>query len=376
MKIAVDWWSGDGQGDWAHAALKALSKRREGDLEVILFGDQGQIEKEISAHKLLKKHSDRIGIVDVRDYLDMNGDKVKQISDEEVLIPIDWNRSGVRGELSETSLGRALAAHKEGNVDAVISGTETGALIMSSIGMLSRDQRFRDLGYKKLPFCAPIPSQIGHNGVLIDAGATNGDIEPRHLVDFGLIGLAYHNVVQDGYMRLSSGRIGLLSRGHEVKKLPSQLYHEAHEMLLSLGDVYAGPSEPYALLSGDVSVLVSTGTDGNLVLKSIEATGKLAKANWENFIGMEWYKKLMLAVATGGNVVKFARSMDPNYYNGTPIIGIKGDVLKSHGGANLKGKTYAILNAARYIENGGRDTFFDELGRLTSMYKPVGEKVA
>jgi phosphate acyltransferase len=63
------------------------------------------------------------------------------------------------------------------------------------------------------------------------------------------------------------------------------------------------------------------------------------KANW-------WTK--LLALIASPVLMRFKKRVDPSRYNGATLLGLRGIVVKSHGGADVLGFRMAIERA--YIE--------------------------
>ena len=107
--------------------------------------------------------------------------------------------------------------------------------------------------------------------------------------------------------------------------------------------------EGNAVFSGNVDVVVADGFTGNVVLKTIEGAVK--------FIGgviKEEFKRSMLTKAAAllalPTLKNFKQRLDPRRFNGAIFLGLRGVVIKSHGGTDAEGFTYALQEAYHEIK--------------------------
>jgi len=105
---------------------------------------------------------------------------------------------------------------------------------------------------------------------------------------------------------------------------------------------YAGPIEGFQIFDGNVDVIVCDGFVGNIVLKSSEALF--------SFIGstikeeMVRNPKRMIGAALSKSAFRDMKvRLSPDQHAGAPLLGIKGNILKTHGSSNY----IAIANALR-----------------------------
>jgi glycerol-3-phosphate acyltransferase PlsX len=107
-----------------------------------------------------------------------------------------------------TSMGRAIAAVKAKEADAVVSGGNTGALMaMAKLAL-------RMLPGIDRPALAGLMPTLGENDVvMLDLGA-NTESDANNLIQFALMGAAYARVV----LELEAPRVRLLNIGSEEQK--------------------------------------------------------------------------------------------------------------------------------------------------------------
>jgi glycerol-3-phosphate acyltransferase PlsX len=238
-----------------------------------------------------------------------------------------------------TSMGRAIAAVKAKEADALVSGGNTGALMaMSKLAL-------RTLPGIDRPALAGLMPTLGDNDtVMLDLGA-NTESNTDNLVQFALMGAAYARVVLD----LDKPRVRLLNIGSEEQKGTDEL-KDASAVLKAaaekLGLRFDGYIEGHQMSRGDVDVIVSDGFSGNIALKTMEGTaryiGDLIRRAFANSIR----SKIGFAISRPATQL-LRHHLDPNNHNGGVFLGLNGLVVKSHGGANDIGIANAIQVAER-----------------------------
>jgi len=148
----------------------------------------------------------------------------------------------------------------------------------------------------------------------------------------------------------SRPRVGLLNIGSEDIK-GSELVKAAHQRLLASTLGYIGYVEGNDIFSGDVDVVVTDGFTGNVALKTMEGLAKLLAGRIRGeFTASPWRKLGALAAAPALRGLK--DRMDPRRYNGATMVGLKGVVIKSHGGADATAFAHAVRLAVVEARNG------------------------
>jgi glycerol-3-phosphate acyltransferase PlsX len=233
----------------------------------------------------------------------------------------------------DSSMRVALNLVKEGAAEACVSAGNTGALMATSRFVLKMLP-----GLDRPAICTALPSSKGHTWML-DLGA-NVDSDAEHLLQFALMGSVLAGAV-DGNSR---PRIGVLNVGEEEIKGNEQAKQAAK--LISDTDLnYAGFAEGDDIYKGDFDVIVCDGFVGNISLKTSEGLARMIA----EFIKLEFSRNLLtkLAALVALPVLKaFRRRIDPRRYNGASLLGLRGIVIKSHGGADALALANAIKVAA------------------------------
>ena len=104
---------------------------------------------------------------------------------------------------------------------------------------------------------------------------------------------------------------------------------------------YAGFIEGDGIFAGEADVVVCDGFVGNVSLKTMEGVAKMLKNMIREEAERSWLRKLSALLALP--VFRGLKSrMDPDRYNGASLVGLRGVVVKSHGGTTVEGFTSAL----------------------------------
>ncbi|MGD8309364.1 MAG: phosphate acyltransferase PlsX [Chromatiales bacterium] len=236
----------------------------------------------------------------------------------------------------DSSMRVAIDLVKQGEADAAVSAGNTGALMATARFVL-----------KMLPsvdrpaIITAIPSVHGQTWVL-DLGA-NVDCTAEHLFQFAVMGAELVSAV-DGLRR---PKVGLLNIGQEEIKGNEQV-KRAHDLLSASSLNYAGYVEGDAIYLGDVDVVVCDGFVGNVALKTSEGVAKMVRHFLERGFRRNVYTRIS-ALWAMPVIRQFRRMMDPRRYNGASLLGLRGIVIKSHGGADVLAFENAIRIAKKEV---------------------------
>ncbi len=306
--IALDAMGGDfGASVVVPAALDFI--KRDSEVDLILVGQTEEIERHLHGAPL--------------------GERLRIHHASEV-VGMDESPSKVLRGKKDSSMRVAIDLVKDGVADACVSAGNTGALMATARFVL-----------KMLPnvdrpaIIAAVPSIEGHTWML-DLGA-NVDCLTEHLFQFAVMGSELVAAVDN----IAKPRIGLLNIGQEEIKGNEQV-KSAHELLERSTLNYIGYVEGNDIYKGGVDVVVTDGFVGNVSLKSSEGVAKMIS----HYLKQEFSRNLLsrLAGLVAMPVInRFRRFVDPRRYNGACLLGLRGIVIKSHGGADV----LAFENAIR-----------------------------
>lgn len=319
VTIALDAPGGDyGVSVTVPAALNALS--RYPFLSLILVGRSEVLDPLVARHKV--RYGERLTV---------------QHASEEVSMH-ELPSQALRGK-KDSSMRVAIDLVKEGRADACVSAGNTGALMATARFVLKTVN-----GIDRPAICALIPSHGGHTHML-DLGA-NADCTPEQLFQFGVMGSALASAVYN----IPSPRVGLLNIGEEEIK-GNEKVKEAARLLGEAGRInYIGFVEGNDIFSKDVDVVVTDGFVGNVSLKTMEGLAKMiSQIIREEFKRTAFTRFLAFTALPVLHAIR--RRLDPRNYNGASLLGLRGVVVKSHGGSDMVGFASAIRIAILEVQN-------------------------
>lgn len=323
MHLAVDAMGGDaGPAATVAGSLRALAE--DSRLRITLFGEEARLKLFLDtaeAQQLVR--GGRLAL--------------RQCSQ---VIEGDDRPSRVLRDKPDASMARAIEAHAAGELDGCVSAGNTGALLGLGCHWLETFP-----GIDRPALCTAAPTADGHVW-LLDMGA-NLECSDLHLYQFALMGHQLARLV-DGN---DKPRIALLNIGSEAGKGPAMVRKAADRLRADGSLNFTGYVEGDDIFSGAVDVVVCDGFSGNLVLKASEGVVRTLAATLNAELRSSWLTRigawLCLPVLR-----RFAARVDPGRYNGAPLLGLRGVVVKSHGGAGAREFACAIHVAAAQVATG------------------------
>lgn len=244
----------------------------------------------------------------------------------------------------------AIDLVKSGDADACVSAGNTGALMATARFVL-----------KTLPsvdrpaIITAVPSLHGHTHML-DLGA-NVDCTAEHLFQFAVMGSELVTAVEG----VAAPRVALLNIGQEEIKGNEQV-KQANELLLRSSLNYVGYIEGDGIFLDDIDVVVADGFVGNVALKCSEGVAKFVRHSLSTQFKRTWFSRLA-GLAAMPILKQFRRTMDPRRYNGASLLGLRGIVIKSHGGADEMAFENAIHIALKEIHANIPKRIGEQVGR-------------
>lgn len=300
-RIAIDTMSGDNGLEAAIPAALMFLKEYT-DTALILVGDKALITAELS--DLKEQANDRLII--------QHASQVVTMGEAPAL--------ALRGK-KDSSMRVAINLVKENSADAAVSAGNTGALMATGRFVLRMLK-----GIDRPAICGAIPAANGHT-YMLDLGA-NIDSTAEHLYQFAIMGSELVHAI-DG---VDKPRVGLLNIGSEDMKGNEQV-KAAHEKLQNGEFNYIGFVEGNDIFHGDVDIIVCDGFVGNVALKTSEGLATMLSEEIKAGYTRSLYAKFAALISLP--VLKsFRQRFDHRRYNGASFLGLKGIVIKSHGGAD------------------------------------------
>jgi phosphate acyltransferase len=317
IKISIDCMGGDhGPSVTVSAALSFLT--HEPEAELVLVGLDDVIRAELKKHKV-ETHP-RLSIVHASEVVTM---------DDPLEVALRRKK--------DSSMRVAVNLVKTGQVQAFVSAGNTGALMAVSRYILKTIP-----GVDRPAICTLIPNQKDSPTYMLDLGA-NVDCGPHHLHQFALMASVLVTAVE-GKIAPS---VGLLNVGEEdikgndvVKQTALLLREDHHKGVLN----FYGNVEGDDIFKGTTDIVVCDGFVGNVVLKASEGLAKFVKSTLTVELKSSVFGMLGALIAKRA-LKSFSRRMNPSRYNGASLLGLRGLVFKSHGGADAYGYEWAIRRA-------------------------------
>jgi len=252
-----------------------------------------------------------------------------------------------------SSMRIAINLVEQGEASACVSAGNTGALLATArfvLGMVP--------GIDRPAIVSAVPSTGGYT-VMLDLGA-NPDCNDDHLVQFAVMG----SVIASDLHGIEHPRVGLLNVGEEDIKGTEEI-KAAHKRLTGSALNYCGFVEGDKIFSGDIDVVVTDGFTGNVSLKTMEGLARFISGAMKEEFTRSAVRKIG-AIAAAPTLKALKARLDPRAYNGASMVGLKGVVIKSHGGADRMSFANAVRVAVTEARNGVPDQIVDLLARVSA----------
>ena len=340
ISIAIDAMGGDNSPDKIIEGIKIFIDKNKlnNDFQLNLFGKKELILEKIKKYNI---NTDLINII--------NSDKVVS-NDETPLTAIKNSKN--------TSMWNCIHHQLSGESEISLSAGNTGVLLVISRMILKMMENV-----SKPALAALWPSKENFN-VVLDLGA-NIDCNEQNLVDFAELGSAlYKSLFPNKKPLVSLLNIGSEEiKGTEILKKTSKKLRE-----LSSDDnfVYNGYIEGNEIMSGNSNIIITDGFTGNIALKTAEGTAKFITQNLKETL-LESFLSRVSLIFSYFALKKFKKKLDPRKYNGAILLGLKGPVVKSHGGTDSLGFYYSIDLCYRIVKGNLMSQIKNNLAHLKSV---------
>lgn len=290
------------------AAISFLKK--QADAELVLVGVEDVLRAELKKH-----HAENNPRISVR-----NATEVVTMDDP---VEVALRRK------KDSSMRVAIELVKDGSANACVSAGNTGALMAVSRYVLKTMA-----GVDRPAICSIFPNQKNGPTYILDLGA-NVDCTPDHLHQFAIMGSVLCSAIE-GNPRPTVGLLNVGTediKGNEAVKATGLLLRADHER----GKLnFFGNVEGNDIFKGTVDVVVCDGFVGNVMLKAIEGLSRFMKTT---------FKESVMSMLGAVLARKALKKLNPERYNGAALLGLKGLVFKSHGGANAYAFEWALKRA-------------------------------
>lgn len=321
-------------GDQAPEAIVSgavdAARLGNGKYEVVLVGDEKAIDQELSKHRFIKKLP--ISIVHASEQIEM-----------------DESPAAALRKKPDSSILVAFGLHAKGDVDAVVSAGNTGAVMGAALFTLKRCE-----GVLRPALGAFFPHEFGVC-FMLDLGS-NVDCKPEQLAQYGLMGSIFYDKIMD----VKNPRVGLLNIGEEPGK-GNEASQKAYELLSQCPINFVGNIEGRDILKGNSDVVVCDGFVGNVLIKFSEGLQSMIPVSLKRKVGTN------IAGLVGHYLIRpkfynMLKIFDYQEYGGAPLLGIKGNCIVAHGRSTPRAIRTAIHEAWKMVNE--------------NVYQHIEEKIA
>jgi phosphate acyltransferase len=222
---------------------------------------------------------------------------------------------------------------RRGEADAVVTAGHTGAAMAAAILRLGRLP-----GVDRPALAVQMITDTG-TLVLLDIGA-NPDSTAENLVQYAHMGAIFAERV----LGVTSPRVALLSIGEEKGKGDARI-QRATELLDATSLRFEGNVEGKDLTRNLADVVVCDAVLGNVVIKFFEGLSTFIFDLWRAEFYGSWRGRLAGALMRPG-IARIRGTFDYERVGGSPLLGVKGTVIITHGRARRRMIGFACEVAA------------------------------
>lgn len=301
MKIAVDAMGGDFAPKAIIEGVVLAANELPDTVKIVLIGRQSVI---LDTLRDLKYPAGSIEIVHTDDVIEMDEHPTRAFSQK-----------------PNSSIGAGFKLMKEKQVDAFCSAGNTGAMMVGALFTLKTVGNIQ-----RPPIAGFFPLKNGKYSLMLDIGA-NADCKPDVLSQFAELGSLYAKF----YFGIDNPRVGLLNIGEEEQKGSTVTQAAYQIMKINKKINFIGNIEGRDMFDGKADVIVTEGFTGNVLFKMGESLFEYAH---EQGIHDPLINRMNYEVA-----------------GGSPIIGVKGNVIVAHGISSPLAIKNMILLAKNQIES-------------------------
>ena len=333
-KIVLDAMGGD-EAPRCNVEGAVMALAEDQDLSLILTGPEPVLKQLLEEQKKAGRTWDE--------------DRLTIVHTDEVIANDEHSPAEAVRAKRDSSLGLAFSMVRAKEADGMVSAGNTGAVLSGGTLIVGRIK-----GVQRPALTLPLPTGNPPT-VMLDVGA-NMDAKPAYLVQFAHMASIYYRSMYD----VKEPRVSLLNVGVEEGK-GNDLAKEVYDLLKSDERIkFAGNIEARDVMLGTTDIVVCDAFAGNVFLKSVEGTAKYIVNLLKDGISASLKAKigalLMKKVLKG-----MKNSLDPSSVGGTPLLGVKGAVIKAHGNSDGRAIMNAIKQCSRFIASGVNEQIEQEI---------------
>jgi glycerol-3-phosphate acyltransferase PlsX len=255
------------------------------------------------------------------------------------VIEMDEHPALALREKRDASITVACDLVRNGSADAIVTAGHTGAAMAAAVLRIGR------LPGVDRPALAVQMVRQGRPFVLLDIGA-NPDSTPENLLQYARMGTIFAERV----IGVEAPRVALLSIGEEKGK-GDQRIQRATELLDASDLHFVGNVEGKDLTTDMADVVVTDAVTGNVVIKFFEGLSTFIFDLWRDEFGGGIRGRLAYLLMRPG-ISRIRRVFDYERAGGSPLLGVKGAVIITHGRAKRRMIGFACEVAANTARTG------------------------
>ena len=274
------------------------------------------------------------------------------------LVAMDEPPADALRKKKDSSMRVAINLVKEGRAHACVSAGNTGALMAIARFVLKTLP-----GIDRPAIASQLPTRRGVV-TMLDLGA-NVNCSAAQLVQFAAMGSALCSAVEG----IERPTVGLLNIGEEDIK-GNELVKETAELLKVSGLNFQGNVEGDDIYKGTTDVIVCDGFVGNVALKTSEGLAAMLY----DFLKAEFTRNPLTklsALFAYPVLMAFRRRIDPRRYNGATLVGLRGVVVKSHGGADVLSFGNALQKACTEVQHDVLERIAQRIAAMPAVAAPA-----
>jgi glycerol-3-phosphate acyltransferase PlsX len=258
----------------------------------------------------------------------------------------------------DSSIVVATDLVKNGEADAVVTAGHTGAGMAAAILRLGRLA-----GVERPGLAVQMTTESGPL-VLIDIGA-NPDSTPEHLAQYARMGAIFAERV----LGVSEPRVALLSIGEEKGKGDARIQRTT-ELLDQSTLRFVGNVEGRDLAKHLADVVVTDAVAGNVVIKFFEGLSTFIFDLWRAEFGGSLRGRLAYLLMRPG-IARIREVFDYETHGGSPLLGVRGTVIITHGSARRRMIGFACEVAAKTARARVPDLIAEALAQDSARFAEV-----
>jgi glycerol-3-phosphate acyltransferase PlsX len=261
-------------------------------------------------------------------------------------------------EKKDATILVAMDLVKRGEADAVVTAGHTGAGMAAAVLRLGRLP-----GVDRPALAVQMITESGPM-VLLDIGA-NPDSTPENLSQYARMGAIFAERV----LGVARPRVALLSIGEEKGKGDARI-QRATELLDASGLNFVGNVEGKDLPHHHADVVVCDAVLGNVVIKFFEGLSGFIFDLWRRELGGSIRGRLAYLLLRPG-VARIRHVFDYERAGGSPLLGVRGTVIITHGRAKRRMVGFACEVAAETARTGVPAQIAEALASTATRAAPV-----